>query len=260
VLDWRSDKRLLLDGTEFALAPTGINGARAAVDAGALLLRKARWQIERYARLGVPANANVCELGIFEGGSTALLALLFRPARIMAIDLTERRTAALDEFISARRLGDVVHAHYGIDQADSARLESLLAEEFGSAPLDLVIDDASHLLAPTTASFNMLFPRLRPGGLFVLEDWSWQHFRDEAIEAALRADPTLVQQPAAQEAPLSRLVIELVLTAAYAQDVVAEVTEVRRGWLVVRRGNAELDPSRFDISASYGSLGRALLP
>ena len=38
-------------------------------------------------------------------------------------------------------------------------------------PLDLVIDDASHLYGPTMASFEVLFPRLRPGGLYVIEDW-----------------------------------------------------------------------------------------
>lgn len=34
-----------------------------------------------------------------------------------------------------------------------------------------MIDDASHLLTPSTATFNPLFPRLRPG-LSVIEDWS----------------------------------------------------------------------------------------
>jgi predicted methyltransferase len=35
--------------------------------------------------------------------------------------------------------------------------------------LDLVVDDTSHL-GPTRASFNTLFPRLRPGGVYVIED------------------------------------------------------------------------------------------
>jgi hypothetical protein len=44
-------------------------------------------------------------------------------------------------------------------------------DEFGQDPLDLVIDDASHLYGPSLATFETLFPALREGGLYVLEDW-----------------------------------------------------------------------------------------
>ncbi len=169
---------------------------------------------------------------------------------------------------NAAALGDVVHAHFGVDQGDRSRLARIVADEFGTAPLDLVIDDASHLLDPTIASFNLLFSRLRPGGLFVIEDWSWQHMRDEALAKALMADARAREKlrrrletgdAAPRETPLSRLVLELVLTAGYDESVVADVTNVRRGWTVVRRGPADLDPETFDITQCYGSLGRALL-
>lgn len=267
MLDWKNDSRLVVNGVDFILAPTATNQARAAVDAGSLLLRKPRWMVERYAALQVPPGANVFELGIYEGGSTALLSLLLRPRRLVAIDLRPSRTSALDDFIAARALRDNVRPYYGVDQTDRARIDDLITSEFGSEGLDLVIDDASHLLDETTASFNALFPRLRPGALFVLEDWSWQHFRDEVLEEKLRSDPVALEAltrrleagSARREDPLSRLVLELVLTAAYAEEIVAEVTSARRGWLVVRRGDAPLDPATFDISKCYGSLGRTLL-
>ena len=41
--------------------------------------------------------------------------------------------------------------------------------------LDLVVDDASHTYEETKASFEFLFPLLRPGGIYVIEDWSWAH-------------------------------------------------------------------------------------
>jgi hypothetical protein len=46
----------------------------------------------------------------------------------------------------------------------------IIATEFGAMPLDLVSDDASHLLRETRASFNALFPRLRSGGEYIIED------------------------------------------------------------------------------------------
>jgi predicted O-methyltransferase YrrM len=271
VLEWRNDTSLVVDGTEFALAPTDVDhGVRAATDAGALLLRKGRWMVERYAALTDGSSpANIVELGIYEGGSTALLALLYRPRRLVAFDLKPTRVAALDRFIDAKNLTGSVHPYYGVNQADRPRLESILADEFGSEPLDLVIDDASHLFDETTASFNVLFPRLRAGGLFVIEDWSSRHAIERVITERLRSDEQAHAElvgrlesgevTAPSDDPLSRLVLELVLTAAYDERIVAEVMNVRQGWLVVQRGDAALDPGTFDIASCYGSLGTQLL-
>lgn len=53
------------------------------------------------------------------------------------------------------------------DQSDTAFLIDLY-EHIG--PLDIIIDDGSHLSDYVIASFVTLFPRLRPGGLYVIED------------------------------------------------------------------------------------------
>jgi predicted O-methyltransferase YrrM len=97
---------------------------------------------------------------------------LARPERFVAIELNDRRVGALDALIERRSLQDSVRPVYGVDQADRARLAAIAADEFGGQPLDLVIDDASHRLDETRASFECLFPLLRPGGRFVIEDWN----------------------------------------------------------------------------------------
>jgi hypothetical protein len=38
-----------------------------------------------------------------------------------------------------------------------------------------VVDDASHTYEETKASFEILFPLLQPGGIYLIEDWSWAH-------------------------------------------------------------------------------------
>lgn len=58
-----------------------------------------------------------------------------------------------------------VRPYYGVNQADTVALERIVADEFQGQPLDLVIDDASHMLEETRVSFNCLFPKLRAGGL-----------------------------------------------------------------------------------------------
>lgn len=120
-------------------------------------------------------GGSVIELGIASGGSAALLALLAKPTKFVAIELNQTPVAALQELIDREDLGDRVRPYYGVDQADRERLIDIAAVEFGQRPLDLVIDDASHLLPQTTTSFETLFPLLRPGGLYVIEDWNSMH-------------------------------------------------------------------------------------
>jgi hypothetical protein len=61
-----------------------------------------------------------------------------------------------------------------VDQADREALQEIIAREF-DGPVDLVIDDASHIYEPTRASFETLFPRLGRGGLYIIEDWQWSY-------------------------------------------------------------------------------------
>ena len=53
------------------------------------------------------------------------------------------------------------------DQGDPGYLDGLAA---GIGPLDIVIDDGSHINEHVITSFNALFPHVRPGGLYVIED------------------------------------------------------------------------------------------
>ena len=68
----------------------------------------------------------------------------------------------------------MVDCRWGVDQADHEALWGLLGDH-DLSELDLVIDDASHSFGPTLASFAGLFPKVRPGGFYVIEDWSWPH-------------------------------------------------------------------------------------
>ena len=120
------------------------------------------------------APRRIFELGIFNGGSVALNALLVDPELLVAVDISEQRIEALDRLVERHALESRVRLHYGTDQADRHRIAAIADTEGGGEPYDLVIDDASHWLDETRTSFETLFPRVRPGGLFVIEDWNWQ--------------------------------------------------------------------------------------
>jgi hypothetical protein len=229
-------------------------------------IRKDRVRIEEYLEIVERFDGdNFVELGIGSGGSVALTALVAPPRKLVAFDLLPDRVEALDELIAQRGLSERVRLYYGTDQSDQQRLVSILDEEFGDEPLGLVIDDASHRLGETRTSFEALFPRLRPGGLFVIEDWNQQHLVSRDLGAAL-ADPSpelkehvlarLAEGP--PDTPLSRLVIELILVQAESDEVVREV-RVDRRWAFFYRGSGDLSRSKFRL-ADFITNDFGLLP
>ncbi len=219
-------------------------------------IAKHRWMVERYEALVERLQPQrILELGVYSGGSTAFLSLLAQPVKLMAIDLEDRLPGHFDAWLRQNQLDGIVSTHFGVDQSDVEKLQKLVNSEFGSHDLDLVIDDASHLLEPSIASFNLLFPRLRPGGVYVLEDWSWQL----AFQAALAGKPdgsAFLEQVTA-ETPMSRLVLEIILASTYG-DIVDDIS-VRGEWMAVTRGSGAIDKEDFNISVSYPPLGRELL-
>lgn len=232
---------------------------------GHLGLMKTREMVEGYTTLCTdPDPRAVVELGINKGGSTAMLAELLQPDRLVAIELDARPARALTEYIERRSLQEVVRPHYGVNQSDQARLRQIIDDELGDAPLDLVVDDASHVYDPTVASFEVLFPRLRPGGRYVIEDWRWQHHTRSGMRTMFQSGEPLPDEVAAaikqrvedtaagryvEPPPFTRLIFELLLARA-GGDLVAEMT-VTWSWVVVRRGAGELDPSTFRIADLY---------
>jgi predicted O-methyltransferase YrrM len=219
--------------------------------------------VERYRELLAGyEHPNVVELGILQGGGVAMLALLADPKMLVAVDLSEQPIAPLANFVEARGLTDRVKLHYGVDQADQSRLTELLDDAFGHEQLDVVIDDASHIYEPTRASFEVLFPRLRPGGVYLIEDWQTDHTFAEGAVRILH-DPSSPQHEAvsaafaAMKAPgapvrrsMSRLAIELMLTMCSPLPAVQDVSYTEN-WIHIERGDAPLGPGPINLEDLY---------
>jgi predicted O-methyltransferase YrrM len=234
--EWTSEHDFTLDGVAYRAMEN-----RSSPDQ--MVLLKPRDLVAKYEAMVEELQPRaIFELGIYRGGSAAFLAQLARPDKLVAVDLEPRPCEPLERFIEERGLRGVVVPHYGVDQGDVGALEAIMDQEF-DGPLDLVIDDASHLEAQTRASFNCLFPRLRPGGLYIIEDWAWPHV------AGVKED--LEYQGVT---PISVLVCQLVLAAARRRKAFPEVT-VGFHWTAVRRGDADLTPGVFDLSKPFDPVG-----
>jgi hypothetical protein len=186
------------------------------------------------------------DVGVYKGGSVVLYHKVFAPAKLVAIELSTTPLPSLDAYAARQSDRSVVIAR-GVNQADAAALDQVCANEFSGQPLDLVVDDASHLYAETRATFQVLFPRLRPGALYIIEDWSWAHWPGDFWQKE-RGGPYFRDKE-----PLTNLLIELALLCGSSPEVVSRV-HIRQKLAFIERGPASVAPN-FELSEHYFSRG-----
>jgi hypothetical protein len=249
LIEWQGKKHFTVDGIKFRVV-TWFDDEGLESSADVLAVFKHPWMIERYVRLFDDLKPNaIFELGIQRGGSCVFFQRLAATAKLVAIEIAEQRVAAVDDYIAMHRLADKLKLYYGIDQADTRKLRAIAAQEFDDG-IDLVIDDASHLIDETRASFNALFPLLRPGGIYVIEDWPWAHARTDCPDDA----PGLH----VEREPLTKLLFEITMACPSSPNLIDEIV-IDRNSVAIRRGSAEIDAQYFDIQRCTLARGRNLI-
>jgi hypothetical protein len=191
--------------------------------------------------------SRILDMGIYKGGSVALYDLIFSPKCLVAIDLLQEPVAALAGYIKARGRAWAVKPYYGINQADPAAFGRILTANFPARDIDLIVDNASHFYEETRAAFNISFPYLKPGGLYVIEDWAWAHWAGDFWQ---KDNPYF-----SNKRSLSNLLIELFMLAASRPDLIREIV-VTWGIITVKRGTGVLPPGPFDIGEHYLLRGK----
>lgn len=108
------------------------------------------------------------ELGVYEGGSLLMWRDYFRNGTIVGLDV---KPVNIDDATGRIRL-------YEGYQEDLDLLDRI-AREIAPEGLDIIIDDASHRGDITRITFNHAFDELlRPGGVYVIEDWQSGYLPD----------------------------------------------------------------------------------
>jgi hypothetical protein len=98
------------------------------------------------------------EIGVGSGGSLQMWKRYFGPyAQIVGLD-AEERCREFEEDQIAARIGD---------QADEPFLQTVI-DEFGTP--DVVLDDGSHRMADMRRTFEYMYPRMSPSGVYMVED------------------------------------------------------------------------------------------
>ncbi len=113
----------------------------------------------------------IVELGVAEGASLLAWSRLCPEAVCFGVDL--HPPARFES--SLARLGIQARVKLLVgDHTEPKGFVSAIPEG-----VDLIVDDGSHLLVPTKRCFLALFPKLRPGGWYCIEDWGagyWESF------------------------------------------------------------------------------------
>ncbi len=98
---------------------------------------------------------NILEIGVSHGGALEIYSQYFHPkSNIVGVDI---------EPLCKQIEGGNIKIFTG-SQSDRAFMESLPFE------FDIIIDDGSHVQSDVKESFNIMFPRLKNGGLYFVED------------------------------------------------------------------------------------------
>ncbi|MGI9067506.1 MAG: class I SAM-dependent methyltransferase [Pyrinomonadaceae bacterium] len=126
---------------------------------------------EEYFRPLLAQDVRLLELGVLKGGSLLLWRDYFEKGLIVGLDVQPVNVADQTGRIRI----------YQGKQQDKKLLDQIALE---TAPngFDVIIDDCSHIGELTRLSFWHLFDNyLKPGGLYVIEDWSasyWDNWFD----------------------------------------------------------------------------------
>lgn len=177
------------------------------------------------------------EIGIHDGGSTIYWHHKYSPARLAAFDMSPE-APFFTRYLERNGLMNAVRVHFDTSQADRDRMRAAIKCDFGEGLVDAVIDDASHQYAETKAAFETVFPFVRVGGAYIIEDWAWGHTQNWPPDAW--ADQPL----------MSPLLSELMLVCGHASGVIEKV-EINRRFAVIWRGAAALAKDGFRLADHY---------
>ena len=117
------------------------------------------WVYEKHFAHLRDKEFKMLEIGVLNGGSLEMWRNYFPKAKIVGIDINPdcRNHEQSDKNIFVR-IGD---------QSDEKFLQDLI-DEFGE--FDLILDDGSHHVDHVNKTFQYLYPKLKDGGIYFIED------------------------------------------------------------------------------------------
>ena len=190
---------------------------------------------------------SIAEIGYLHGGMVLFLADMIPAAKVVGMDRAQVPAAALG-IASKHNLTDRARYHGGIWQDDSKVVRDVLEQEFGTEPLDLIVDDASHFYRESKSTFESCFGYLRPGGRYIIEDWGWAHWSGQKWQTE--------ENYLSGTTPLSTLVFELTMLLASRPTILSRLEIMNGACVVATRGDELPYRAPIILDSSYLTAGR----
>jgi SAM-dependent methyltransferase len=239
-IEWKNETEFSCDGVKFLCS---LDDYTRKTDNDRIIILKDRGSLESYFQvLGNTRVRNLLEFGILEGGSAVLFTLLMDLEKFVGIDI-EDSARGIEPFLARHEVGKKIKFYFNVSQSDERTVRELIKSEFAKRPIDLIIDDASHQYAHTKRTFEIAFPHLRPGGLYVIEDWGWPHWKGCNV---------CIGEPA-----MSMLIFELVMLCATSQEVVSDI-RIFPSFAFIRKSEVATDLPDFSLEKFYKKRGLSL--
>lgn len=139
-------------------------------------------------------NLNILEIGVADGGSLLTLKEYFKNSSLFFIDINDK-----SHFIDDR---------VSFEQGDQSNY-TFISNIFNNINFDIIIDDGGHTMVQQQVTLEALLPRLKPNGLFIIEDLHTSNFKEfnatniattlNLLENILTIDPNNVHQYCIQD-------------------------------------------------------------
>jgi SAM-dependent methyltransferase len=250
-LIWSDDNHLKINDVNFYLS-MDITELRASVSSlDRFLLGKNKKMVEQFVAIGEKKCKKIFDMGILQGGSVVLYDQIFYPKKIVAIDHSPYPVDALTDYVNKNNKAKVLKPHYGVNQADRSAMEKILSAEFADRDIDLIIDDASHLYDETREAFNICFPYLKKGGIYIIEDWAWAHWSGDCWQK----DNEYFRERKA----LSNFLIELFMLSASRPDLISNIL-IDSHVIKIIKGFGHIPNIPFNIEEHYLLRGKRFEP
>jgi cephalosporin hydroxylase len=172
------------------------------------------------------------EIGMWDGGSAVFWHEILKPKKMIGIDLLKDGGTEIYKKYKTEH-PNTFFDYWDTSQTDKKKLTEILNRHLNGEELDLVFDDASHRYHQSLDSFNIVFPYVKKGGYYIIEDWAWGHWLHENSDV----------YPAFTEP--TRLITELM--EATANIGLIESIHVCSGFTAVKRGQLDISKENFNL-------------
>jgi hypothetical protein len=122
-------------------------------------------------KLELLSDVKILEVGVWKGGSVNLWAKRLPNAKVVGADIDLKICLSIDPSIVLRE----------VDQNDFEGLQNMASDESDNG-YDLIIEDGCHQYQASKTTFNALFPFVKPGGLYVVEDWGSYVYENHLLQ------------------------------------------------------------------------------